>query len=136
MIRNGDLTGSSLNLAKTFMIYDRTLYWQFNEEAISSEEKKDKLYWFKNDLYHFQIEDEEILWSPTARLNDHIMDAAEKLICKKLGADDDYQSVFNVQKRQGAPYSAVKNEHIQLLHMAMDTGYLLFFQQCKDRSVG
>ena len=55
------------------------------------------------------------------------MDAAEKLICKKLGADDDYQSVFNVQKRQGAPYSAVKNEHIQLLHMAMDTGYLLFF---------
>ena len=44
------------------------------------------------------------------------MDAAQKLICKKVEADDDYQSVINVQKRRGAPYRAVKNEHIQLFH--------------------
>ena len=26
-------------------------YWKLNEKAIPSEEKKDKLYWLKNDLY-------------------------------------------------------------------------------------
>ena len=36
------------------------------------------------------------------------------LICKELGADDDYQSVLNTQKRQGVPYHAVKNDLIQL----------------------
>ena len=64
-------------------------YWKLNEKAIPSEEKKDKLYWLKNDLYHIYFEDEEILWSPTAWLNDRIRDAAQKLICKKLGADDE-----------------------------------------------
>ena len=44
------------------------------------------------------------------------MNAAQKLICKELGADDDYQSIPNVQKRRGATYRAVKNEQIQLLH--------------------
>ena len=44
------------------------------------------------------------------------MDSAQKLLCEELGEDDDYQSVLNVQKRRGAPYRAVKNEHIQLLH--------------------
>ena len=91
-------------------------YWKLNEKSILSVEKKDKLYWLRNDLCHFHFEDEEILQSPTAWLNDRIMNAAQKLIYKKLGADDDYQSVLNVQKRQGAPYRAVKNEHIQLLH--------------------
>ena len=47
------------------------------------------------------------------------MDAAQKLICKKLGVDHDHQSVLNVQKRRGAPYPVVKNEHIQLI----DDGY-------------
>ena len=85
-------------------------------KAILSEEKKDKLYWSKNDLYDLHFEEEEIPRSPTAWLNDHIMDATKRLICKKLGAHDDYESVLNVQKRRGAPYRAVKNEHIQLLH--------------------
>ena len=90
--------------------------WKLNEKGIPPEEKKDKLYWLKNDFYHLQFEDEEILWSPTAWLNDRIMDATQKLICKKLGEDGDNQSVLNAQKRRGAPYRAVKNEHIQLLH--------------------
>ena len=33
-----------------------------------------------------------------------IIYAAQKLICKKLGIDDDYQSVLNVQKRRGGTY--------------------------------
>ena len=41
---------------------------------------------------------------------------AQKLICKKLGADGDNKSVLNVQKPRDAPYHAVKNEHIQLLY--------------------
>ena len=85
-------------------------------KAILSEEKKDKLYWSKNDLYDLHFEEEEIPRSPNAWLNDRIMDATKRLICKKLGAHDDYESVLNVQKRRGAPYRAVKNEHIQLLH--------------------
>ena len=56
----------------------------------------------------FIFKDKEILWSWTAWLNDRIMDVVEKLICKKLGADDDYQSVLNVQKRRVAPFRAVK----------------------------
>ena len=44
------------------------------------------------------------------------MDTTQKSVYKKLGADNDYQSVVNVQKYQGAPYRAVKNEHIQLMH--------------------
>ena len=91
-------------------------YWKLNEKAIPSEKKKDKLYWLKNDLYHLHFEDEEILLSPTAWLNDRIMNTVQKLICKTLGADEDYQSVLNVQKRWGVPYCAVKNEHIQLLN--------------------
>ena len=56
-------------------------YWKLNKKAIPSEEKKDKLYWLKNDLYHLHFEDDEILRSPAAWLNDCIMDAA-------IGAND------------------------------------------------
>ena len=65
-------------------------YWKLNEKAISSEEKNDKLYCLKNGLYHFHFDNEEILRSPTVWLNDHIMDVAQKLICKQLGPEDDY----------------------------------------------
>ena len=85
-------------------------------KAILSEEKKDELYRLNNDLYHLHFEEEAIPQSPTAWLNDPIMDATKRLICKKLGAHDDYESILIVQKHRGAPYRAVKNEHIQLLH--------------------
>ena len=71
-------------------------YWKLIEKAIPPEEKKDKLHWLKNDLYHLPIEDEELLRSPTAWVKDRIIDAAKSLICKKLGADVDNQSVLNV----------------------------------------
>ena len=54
------------------------------------------------------------------------MDTAQKLICKKLGADDDYQSLLNVKKHRGAPYRAVKNEHNQLLHDGSGHWLLIF----------
>ena len=38
-------------------------YWKLKEKAIPLEEKTEKLYWLKNDLYHFHFEDEEILIS-------------------------------------------------------------------------
>ena len=61
-------------------------YWKLNEKAIPFKEKKDKHYWLNKDLYHLQFEDEKIPRSPVAWLNDCIMGAAQKLICKKLGA--------------------------------------------------
>ena len=36
------------------------------------------------------------------------MDAAQKLTCTKLRADDEDQSVLNVQERRGAPLSCDK----------------------------
>ena len=87
-------------------------YWKLNKKAIPSDEKKDKLCQLKNALYHFHFEGEEILRSQTFWLNERIMDVAQKVICKELGVDDDYQSVLNVQKRGDAPYRAMKNEYI------------------------
>ena len=80
------------NLGKYSWYLIERYCWKLNEKAIPSEEKKDKFYWLKNNLYHLHFKDEEILWSPTTWLNDHIVDLAQKLISKKLGADDDYQS--------------------------------------------
>ena len=54
------------------------------------------------------------------------MDATEKLICKELRTDDNYQSVVNVQKRRGAPCREVKNEHIHLLHVGSEHRLLTF----------
>ena len=90
------------------------------------EKKKDKHYWLKNDLYHLHFKDVEILGSSTAWLHDRIMDATEKLICKELRTDDNYQSVENVQKRRGAPCREVKNEHIHLLHVGSENRLLTF----------
>ena len=91
-------------------------YWKSSPKSNSLVQKQDDMYWLKNDLYHLYIEDEKILRSPTSWLNDRIIDAAQKLICKEIGAWHDYQSVLNVQKPGAKPYRAVDNEHIQLLH--------------------
>ena len=52
--------------------------------------------------------------------------AFNELICKKLRVDDDYQSVLNVQKHRGVPVSAIKNEHIHLLHNGSEHWLLTF----------
>ena len=115
MIRNGGPLDK-------LMVYNRALLL----EAIPFEEKKDKLYWLKNDLYHLHFDDEEILRYTTAWLNGQIMDAAQKLICKELGADDDYKSVLNVRKRRDTPYCAVKMGICNYFMMVLYTGFILF----------
>ena len=112
------------NLAKHSWYIIELYYWKLNEKAILSEEKKDKLYWLKNDLCPLHFQDEEMLWSPTAWLNNRIMDATQKVICKKLGADDDYQSVLNVKNRRGTAYRKINISNYFM--MVLDTGYLLF----------
>ena len=37
------------------------------------------------------------------------------------------------EKRRGAPYCAVKNEHIQYVMMVLDTGHLIFTSNEKIR---
>ena len=71
-------------------------------------------FWLKNDHYNLRFDDQKILRSPTAWLNDRIMDAAQKLICKELALE--YQSVLNVQKSECPPFYPVHNEHVKLLH--------------------
>ena len=66
-------------------------YWKLNEKAIPSEVKKDKLYWLKN-LYHRYFVSNGLVVQTALRK------WLKRLICKKLGADDDYHSVLNVQK--------------------------------------
>ena len=51
-----------------------------------------------------------------AWLNDCSIDAAQELKCNDLEADDTYQSILNVQKRQDSHHLALENEHIQLLY--------------------
>ena len=51
-----------------------------------------------------------------AWLNDRSIDAAQELKCNDLEADDNYQSILNVQKRQDSHHLALENEQIQLLY--------------------
>ena len=69
-------------------------------------------FWLKNDLYNLRFDDQKILRSPTVWLNDRIMDAAQKPICKELGLE--YQSVLNVQKSGCPPFYPVHNKHENL----------------------
>ena len=77
---------------------------------------KQEAFWLRNDLYYLKMEDERILMDDKCWLNDRIMDAAQHLVCKALGNLDTYQSVLNCQRKSGAAFQAVDNEHVQLLH--------------------
>ena len=89
-------------------------------------------FWMKYDLYNFKIEDKRILQSTDGWLNDRIMDAAQKLICKTLGIENTYQSVLNCKMRDNVPYQPVSDDHIQILHDG-DNHWLLSF--CSNRRV-
>ena len=62
-------------------------YWKLNKKPFCL---RKKLYWLKNDLYQLYFKDKEILGSPMAWLINCIMDAAQKLICMKLGATNQF----------------------------------------------
>ena len=59
-----------------------------------------EVFWLRNELYNLKMEEKQLLLSETAWLNDAIMDAAQRLICKTLGKEDEYQSVLNWQKKR------------------------------------
>ena len=99
-----------------------------NNKAPNTEEK----FWVRNDLYFLKSEDANILKSHTAWLNDRIMDALQKLICKTLGEEGSYQSVLNTQKNAAIPFNPVYNDHIQLLH---DGGSHWFLSFCSSGRV-
>ena len=58
--------------------------------------------WLGNEMYILKKEDQHLLLSKDVWLNDRIMDAAQKLICKEIGTDESYQSVL--QESQFNPF--------------------------------
>ena len=70
----------------------------------------------QNKFYYLKNENKNILMTKDPWLNDRIMDATQKLICKVSGKTDSLQSVLNLQRRSKMPFRAVNNGHIQLLH--------------------
>ena len=71
-------------------------------------------------------EDQHLLLSKDAWLNDRIMDAAQELICKEIGTDESYQSVLNSEKKTIDPFHPVSQEHFQLFHDGADHWFLSF----------
>ena len=71
--------------------------------------------WLKNELYELTEADRKILESKDGWLNNNLMDAGQKLICKAIGSLETYQSVLNCHKKEST-YFPVSGDHIQLLH--------------------
>ena len=90
------------------------VYWKTTKRGINVEEHPISKTWIKNRHYHLTEQDKNIL-QEDGWLNDNLMDAAQKLICKVIGYIDSYQSVLNSQK-DSTYYTVCNNEHLQLLH--------------------
>ena len=111
----------------------RRFFWKKKDKLpTESSEIVETRYWIRNDQYFLKEEDHQILLSKNAWLNDRIMDAAQKLICKTLGEEDNYQSVLNNQKKTAIPFQPVYQDHIQLLH---DGGAHWFLSFCSSGRV-
>ena len=72
--------------------------------------------WLRNDMYILKKEDQHLLLSKDAWLNDRIMDVAQKLICKEICIEESYQSILNSEKKTIDPFHPGSEEHVQLLH--------------------
>ena len=92
-----------------------------NKIAITTE-----VFWLSNELYNLKNDDDIILRSETKWMNDRIMDAAQKLICKALGDEEGYQSVLNAQHKGNQPFHPVNQEYIQLIHDGSNHWFLSF----------
>ena len=128
-----------LESEKHSMYRIRKVYWKsiknpidVKDEASNKVPNTEEQFWVRNDLYFLKDEDANILKSQTTWLNDRIMDPAQKLICKTLGEEDNYQSVLNTQKNAAMPFNPVYNDHIQLLH---DGGSYWFLSFCSSGRV-
>ena len=82
--------------------------------------------WLRNEMYILKKEDQHLLLSRDASVNDRIMDAAQKLIWKEIGTDEPYQSVLNSEKKTIDPFCPVSQEHVQLLHDGANHWFLNF----------
>ena len=82
--------------------------------------------WLRNEIYILKKEDQHLLLSKDARLNDCIMDAAQKLICKEIGIDESYQLVLNSEKKTIDHFHPVSQEHVQLLYEVANHWFLSF----------
>ena len=63
--------------------------------------------WFETGNYILTVKEKNIL-SNTEKLNDNLMDASQKLICKELGRLESYQSVL----KRGTPFFKISEEYI------------------------
>ena len=90
------------------------IFWKIKSNESSTSQRIPAI-WIKNELYELKDSDREILEGSDCWLNDNLMDAGQKLICKALGSLEAYQSVLNCQKKQ-QKYFPVTGDHIQLLH--------------------
>ena len=83
--------------------------------------------WLCNEMYILKKEDQHLLLSKNVLLNNLIMDAAQKLICKEIGTVESYQSVLNSEKKTIDPFHPVSRKHVQLLHDGANHCFLRFF---------
>ena len=90
------------------------IFWEIKSNESSNSQRIPAI-WIKNELYVLKESDKEILEGSNCWLNDNVMDAGQKLICKALGSLETYQSVLNCQKKRQT-YFPVSGDHIQLLH--------------------
>ena len=102
----------------------RRAFWK----SKSNDGDANEVFWLRNELYFLKEADRLILLSENEWLTDNIMDAAQKLICKQLGALDSYQSVLNSEKQTENPFQPVSQEHVQLLHDGSNHRFSLFVQ--------
>ena len=63
--------------------------------------------WLRNEMYTLKKEDQHLLLSKDAWLNNRIMDTAQKLICKEIGTNESNQSVLNSEKKTIDPFRPV-----------------------------
>ena len=96
--------------SKAKQIVHSTHHLQYSNQQPAINDDVVEVFWLRNDLYFLKQEDEQILLSNNAWLNDRIMDVAQRLICKEIGTMDSYQSVLNLERKTENPYQPVSQE--------------------------
>ena len=105
-------------------MFVQRIYWQKALEKSKESPVNDNLsagsnqrdgFRSKKDHFYLKAEDENILLSSGAWLNDRIIHTTQALMPKTLGIQSYYQSVLNYQKR-AKPCKAVTQDHVQLLY--------------------
>ena len=110
----------------------RKFYWIVTDnEAPSEAPSKGEELWIHNELYYIKKEDANILHSENAWLNDRIIDAVQKLICKTLGDEGNYQSVLNTQEKSRYTFQSSISSYCMI---AVHTGFSVSAQVVECRS--